>query len=269
MNKYTIYHRKTPAQNIDLTTYEGLKKFGWPYVFQVVAEVQANDIDDAYGKTQQWQTANVIGNNKTRSTNLGDVILSPNRHLMVVVMAGFIDLSEIMAGRILDEAEQCLEARTLADERAAIGEWPAPQTISDYLFWIEDEAQYQADQIGTVAIDERKSQEAYTRALAGVAIELRGWGFKPSLPPWGDKYVLVNESMGIAFLGREGEHYVMPGEDPHTYGSLEDAAEGLQTMIDEYDHTPQSSPIYRLVSVPLSDVYAALAHVQVEESSDE
>ena len=274
MNEYVVYHRKELAQDIDLTTYDGLKRLGWPRAFQAAAYVDADSAAIAYGKTQHidtewWKNDGVrrVGDG-TRSTSVGDVILTPSKHLIVVVDMGFEDLSEIMAGRILDDAEQYLEARTVADERAALGEWPTPQTISDYLFWIEDETQVQTDRIRSIAIEERKSQEAYARALAGVAIELRGWGFEPSLPPWA-KYVIINESCGIDCLGRDGEHYVMPGEDPHTYGSLEDAAEGLQTMIDEYDHTPQSAPIYRLVAIPPAKVYAALAHVQAEESSDE
>ena len=250
MNAYVVYHRKEFAQDIDLATFDGLKRFGWPRAFRTATCVDAESVDDV-------------------SMSIGDVVLTPDRHLVVMVNSGcFEDLSEIMAGRILDDAEQYLEARTVADERAAIGAWPAPQTISDYLFWIEDETQVQTDRIRSIAIEERKSQEAYARALAGVAIELRGWGFEPSLPPW-VKYVIINESRGIDCLSRDGEHYVMPGEDPHTYGGLEDAAEGLHTLMIEYDHTPQSAPIYRLVAVPPAKVYAALAHVQAEESGDE
>jgi len=79
------------------------------------------------------------------------------------------------ANRILDEAEDAFEARSLARERAAAGGWDAPQTTPDFLFWLEDEAEVQ---------ESSGEDKAYAQALRGVANELRSLGFRPAPTPW-------------------------------------------------------------------------------------
>jgi hypothetical protein len=79
------------------------------------------------------------------------------------------------ANHILDEAEEAFGVRSLAKERAACGNWDPPETIADYLLWIEAEAAIQ---------EELGEDPVYVRALQGVAGEMRTLGFEPSPPPW-------------------------------------------------------------------------------------
>lgn len=88
-----------------------------------------------------------------------------------------------VALRILDDAEEALGAKSMAQERAANGNWRQPANVADFLFWIEDEATIQEDQL-RISTREARSRIHYTRALRGVANELRELGFVPSPPPW-------------------------------------------------------------------------------------
>ena len=94
------------------------------------------------------------------------------------VRAGLLDLPapdpDLRAWRILAEAEEAFGVQSLARERAACGEWPRPQTVPDFLVWIEDEAANPPAEGGV----------AYLRALRGVAEELRALGFAPAPAPW-------------------------------------------------------------------------------------
>lgn len=96
-----------------------------------------------------------------------------------------------LALKILDEAEEAFNAKSMANERAANGGWPKPITVSDYLFWLEDEATIQEDALNRNphATD---MDEAYTRALRGVANELRELGFTPSPEPWSNISAPIN-----------------------------------------------------------------------------
>lgn len=80
-----------------------------------------------------------------------------------------------LANRILDEAEEAFGARSLAMERAACGNWGQPETVADYLLWVEDEASIQ---------EELDEDPVYIKALLGLAEEIRALGFEPSPPPW-------------------------------------------------------------------------------------
>jgi hypothetical protein len=69
----------------------------------------------------------------------------------------------------------------MTEEWAAKGEWASPFTVSDYLFWLEDEVTLQEDALP------RHSQTtgaAHARAVRSVAQELRRLGFTPSREPW-------------------------------------------------------------------------------------
>jgi len=91
-----------------------------------------------------------------------------------------------LAYKILEEAEEAFNAKSMAEERAANGGWAKPVTVSDYLFWLEDEASIQEDALNrSPRADEM--DEAYTQALRGVANELRELGFTPSPEPWSNK----------------------------------------------------------------------------------
>jgi len=77
---------------------------------------------------------------------------------------------QIAAWRILVEAEEAFGAMRLASRRSAAQKQPPPESIADYLFWIEDSAGVQPTQ-------------ALACALQGVAGELRQLGFTPSAQP--------------------------------------------------------------------------------------
>ena len=78
------------------------------------------------------------------------------------------------ANRILDDAEEAFGARSIAKKRADYGNWDQPETITDFLLWVEDEAKLQ-EALGEDPI--------YAKALRGVANEIRALGFVPSSPP--------------------------------------------------------------------------------------
>ena len=82
------------------------------------------------------------------------------------------------AKEILNEHPYCVE---LARERASCGCWPAPNSPSDFLMWIEDEADTQADQGEQYPDENRKPYAAYLREVADL---LRDTGVVPSTPPW-------------------------------------------------------------------------------------
>jgi hypothetical protein len=86
-------------------------------------------------------------------------------------------IRERLANRILDEAEDAFDARNMARERAACGGWDPPETISNCLFWIDDEAALQ---------EELGEDPVYARALRSVAVEIRALGFEPTPAPWAE-----------------------------------------------------------------------------------
>jgi hypothetical protein len=90
---------------------------------------------------------------------------------------------EALARRIMDEAEEAFAAKSMAEERALLGNWPRPQTVSDYLFWIADEAQFQ-EEIAKDQLEGGNDQRIYSQALHGLADELRDLGFIPSQATW-------------------------------------------------------------------------------------
>ncbi|HWQ83570.1 MAG TPA: hypothetical protein VN363_03325, partial [Anaerolineales bacterium] len=82
---------------------------------------------------------------------------------------------EVLAHRILDEADEAFAARKVAEERAAKGRFPRPVSIPDYLFWIEDELRLQ----GIYRLNqpqEQTQQRIYLQALFELTRELRWLG---------------------------------------------------------------------------------------------
>ena len=88
---------------------------------------------------------------------------------------------ERVAWQILQEAEDAFEAMSVARERAANGEWPKPQSIPDFLMWIEDEWEIQ-DHL--VADSPKDSDLIYASTLRDLVEELCALGFEPSPAPW-------------------------------------------------------------------------------------
>ena len=86
----------------------------------------------------------------------------------------------------------------------------------------------------------------------------------------GSLFVIVNTSRGVDVFPAPGMHYVLPGEEPKTFGTLDEAAESLLDLTDEYGHTVETAPIFRLVPVPVDEVDAAVerARVRLDEDLD-
>jgi len=100
---------------------------------------------------------------------------------------------ERAAWQILQEAEDAFEAMSVARERAANGEWPAPQSISDFLMWIQNEWEIQ-DHL--VAECPKESDLVYASALLDVVKELHALGFEPSPATW--QLVMEDGQLAIA-----------------------------------------------------------------------
>lgn len=87
------------------------------------------------------------------------------------------------AWRMLAEAEEAFSAKSMARQRAAYGNWPAPRSIPDYLMWLEDETAVQEQQAANHP-EEAAERAPYAAALRGLAGELRQAGFTPTPVPW-------------------------------------------------------------------------------------
>ena len=88
---------------------------------------------------------------------------------------------EQAAWQILQEAEEAFQALSRARAHAANGDWPAPQSITDYMLWIQDEWEIQNH---LVAENDPVCDPVYANALLSLVGELQGLGFKPSPVPW-------------------------------------------------------------------------------------
>ena len=257
MNTYSVYHRKTL---IDINSFENaISRLNWPEEYHLVASVEAENLDQAYAKTQHidqqwWQNTGVELLAESRSTSIGDILIGPDCHIMVVMPVGFADLSAEMGHRILADAEEAFGIRSLILERSATGNWPRPVSIPEYLFWLETETRLQAGQLYNDILFYRQN-EPYVRALFGIVMELRAWGFTPALPPW-VTFTLVNtESIGV---DQDGEFPLLPAESPHTYDSLVDASQALADLIRQHGHSLNTIKIFTLEPVSQTKILAAI-----------
>ena len=86
-----------------------------------------------------------------------------------------------LAWEIIREAEEAFDAISMAEEAAARESLPQPQSIPEYLVWIEREAEAQEDMMDS---DPQNSDRVYAQALRELADELCGLGFtKTALEP--------------------------------------------------------------------------------------
>ena len=88
---------------------------------------------------------------------------------------------EQAAWQILQEAEDAFQAKSRARAHAANGDWPAPQSIADYMLWIQDEWEIQNR---LVTENDPVCDPVYASALLNLVGELHALGFKPSPAPW-------------------------------------------------------------------------------------
>jgi hypothetical protein len=84
-----------------------------------------------------------------------------------------------------------------------------------------------------------------------------------------DQYVLVNATRGPVY-GEPGERFVVPGQDTHTFHSLQRASHALLDMALEYGHDLSSAQVYRLAPVPERALHEAFfAAVKAREQEIE
>lgn len=79
-----------------------------------------------------------------------------------------------LAWDILGEAEEAFGALSMAQQAAEGAGLPQPQSISEYLWWIEHEASLQES---LLAKDPDYYDRVYAQALRALAAELRHLGF--------------------------------------------------------------------------------------------
>jgi len=257
MNTFSVFHRKTL---VDINGFENaIYRLNWPEAYQLVASVEAKTLEQAYASTQHidqewWKNQGVELLAESRSTSVSDIIIGPDRHVMVVMPVGFADLSEEMGHRILADAEEAFGLRSLILERSASGNWPRPVSIPEYLFWLEEEARLHVSQLYDDILFYRRN-EPFVRALFGIAMELRTWGFTPALPPWATFALVNTESVCVE---RDGELPLMPAESTHTFGSLSDAAQVLAELIQHNGYSLNTIQVHTLELVSEAMVQAAL-----------
>jgi len=82
-------------------------------------------------------------------------------------------------------------------------------------------------------------------------------------------YVVVNVSHPCEYACGDGQFDVMPGENPHTFTPLRDAARCQALLVLEHGHTIDTVPVYRLAAVPDEEVRPlfeeALAELEKEQ----
>jgi hypothetical protein len=248
MHTYVVYHRKELFE-IDIFETD-LLKLHWPEAYQLVATVAAENLEQAYTKIQHidrewWENPGVELLEKSRSTSVSDIIIGPDRHVMVVMGMGFTDLSTEIGHRILDEAEEAFGLRSLLLERAALGHHPRPVSIPDFLFWLEEEARLQAGQLyKDILFYDR--QESYVRTLFGLVMELRAWGFTPSLPPWAV--------------------FTLSDRDTQIFASLKEAVHALLDDVQLNVQDPGAAPIRYLLPAPGPAIAAALERLHEDQT---
>lgn len=88
---------------------------------------------------------------------------------------------EQAAWEILQEVEDTDFLKSMAEDRAACGNFLPTATPASFLFWFEDEAEIQEAQAETYP-DEAEKRRQYATVLREVAGRLRDLGYEPSCP---------------------------------------------------------------------------------------
>jgi hypothetical protein len=67
--------------------------------------------------------------------------------------------------------------------------------------------------------------------------------------PNSPNFVVVKVDEPLAWLEDEMFYPILPREEPHTYVTLQSAAELVASLIEDFHHTTATTRIYRLVPV--------------------
>ena len=76
----------------------------------------------------------------------------------------------------------------------------------------------------------------------------------------GSLYVIVNVSKPVGLATSPGMYYVT-GEEPHTFGTLDEAVEGFLELAREFGHTLETAPMFKLEPVSVEEVHRAMRRV--------
>ena len=77
----------------------------------------------------------------------------------------------------------------------------------------------------------------------------------------GSLYIIVNVSKPVGLAASPGMYYVLPGEESHTYGTLDEGVEEFFELSREFGHTLETAPIFELKPVSAERVHQAMRHV--------
>ncbi len=82
-------------------------------------------------------------------------------------------------------------------------------------------------------------------------------------------FVVVKVDEPLPWSEQEIFYPILPLEEPHTYGTLQRAAELLASLIEDFGYTAQNTRIYRLIPVADEDalpiIQNALATLQQDD----
>lgn len=142
---------------------------------------------------------------------------------------------ETLAWAILEGAEATDGVKSMAEDRAACGGLHAPSTVSDYLFWLEDEAEIQEANFESLP-DMYREVPPYIAVLRDFAARLRDLGFSYESTPF--------EEADEADLAEKAE--LMEDGDP-------DEEEEVELMVAAYEWIcPKCGEYQRIIEVPLT-----------------
>ncbi|OUC11783.1 MAG: hypothetical protein B0A82_26745 [Alkalinema sp. CACIAM 70d] len=63
-------------------------------------------------------------------------------------------------------------------------------------------------------------------------------------------FIVVKVDEPLPWSKQETFYPILPTEEPHTYGTLQQAAELVASLIEDFGYTTQNTRIYQLVPVP-------------------
>jgi hypothetical protein len=98
---YKIYHRQPLYPGLVFSDQEPLSAdtLDWPASYQIVAHVEAENMEEVYIKTQHletawWHNRGIKAIQRSRSTSVGDVIQDEQDDLWTVAATGFVKIAE-------------------------------------------------------------------------------------------------------------------------------------------------------------------------------
>lgn len=82
-------------------------------------------------------------------------------------------------------------------------------------------------------------------------------------------FVVVKVDEPLPWSEQETFYPILPTEEPHTYGTLQRAAELVASLIEDFGYTAQNTRIYRLVPVSDEDALSLIQNALTMQQEDE